>query len=189
MVRTKVDPRKVEGAVVHTKCTNILSTTKECQCVFGKNFKGTFVDGVVMGVRVTRSEAGRNQTMIKVLFAVAGVFEITKELSLAKLSAGPAPGPRPPLPDVQIVTPARVATFNYGDGSDGLLQANLHHPGRQGQANDIPFPLPPGFLASQRMTLDACRDKKQKHNESKKKRKTRRKRQVQRKMMVVLWLT
>lgn len=174
MVRTKPDPRKVEGSVVHTKCTNILSTNKECHRVFGKGFKNKFVDGVVKGVRVTKTEAGRNQTMIKVCFTVAGVFETTLELSLAKLSAGPAPGPRPPSPDVQIVTPARVATFNYGDGSEGLLQANLHHSGRQGQSGDIPFPLPPGFLASQRMGLDAFRAKKQKlDNSNRKKKKTK----------------
>ena len=50
MVRTKVDPRKFFGAIVHIKCTKILSTTKECHRVFGENFKGTFVDSVVMCV-------------------------------------------------------------------------------------------------------------------------------------------
>ena len=82
-----------------------------------------------------------------------GVTEITKEMLIGRVYAGPAPVPRPPSPNVQIVTPACVATFNYSDGSTpGLRQANLHYRPSLQTVQDF-FNKPPGFVAAQRMLL------------------------------------
>ena len=154
MVRTKSDPRKVPGAIVHTKCTNVTATAKECHRLYGAAFKTRFTDGVVLEVRKKETDGGRSQTFLYIKFAVAGVTEISKEMLINKIYAGPAPGPRPPSPDVQIVTPARVTHFNYGDGSvEGGRQANLHYQPKNKTVQD-PFVVPPGFLAAQKQSLE-----------------------------------
>ena len=90
-------------------------------------------------------------------------MEVTRELSLAKVYAGPAPGPRPPSPDVEIVTPARVTTINHDDHSRGLAQSNLHHTPKAGTISKFfgNSKFPDGFAVMQRQRLLPFGKKKQ----------------------------
>ena len=74
MVRTKSDPRKEEGAIVHVKCTNVFSTNAECCRVFGKSYKAIYCNGIVCNVKSQTSDAGQNTTYLTVFFRVVGVM-------------------------------------------------------------------------------------------------------------------
>ena len=166
MVRTKTDPRKEVGSTVHVKCTNVFSTSAECSRVFGRSYKAIYCDGEVKEVEVRKSDAGRNTTYLTVEFKIAGVMEVTRTLSLSKVYAGPAPGPRPPSPDVEIVTPARVATLNRDDHSSGMVQGNLHRTPRT-LSEFFGISPPDGFAAMQRQRLQSFGKKKQRTSKRK----------------------
>ena len=159
MVRTKNDPRREIGSIVHVKCTHLFSTNAECSRIFGRSFKTIFCDGKVIGVESRTLEAGRNSTHISIEFKIAGVMELKQTLSLSKVYPGPAPGPRPPSPDVEIVTPARVATLNRDDHSLGPPQANLHRTPKT-VTEFFGGSQPNGFAAMQRRRLEYFSNKK-----------------------------
>ena len=151
MAKSKADPRKEVGADVHVKCTNVLSTHSECSRIYGSKFKAVFCDGEVKDVRIRSTDAGRNCTKLYVEFKIAGVMEVKRWLSLAKVYAGKAPGPRPPSPDVEIVTPARVTTFNRDDLSRGPAQSNVHRTPKN--VKDFFGTSVPGFTGMQRQRM------------------------------------
>ena len=158
MVRTKADPRREVGAIVHVKCTNVLPTHAECSRIFGRSFKAIFCNGKVKEVELQTNNAGRNSTHLVVLFEIAGVMKITKTLLLSKVYPGAAPGPRPPSPDVEIVTPARVTHVNRDDHSGGL-QTNLHRTLTNAAPNHCN--IPDGFLPMQQERMGSFGKKKQ----------------------------
>ena len=158
MAKGKADFRQTIGSTVHVKCTHLFSTKLECSRTFGSSFNSVFVDGTVEEVIKRTSDSGRRSTHIKIKFRVAGVAKITKVVALGKVHDGPAPGKRPPSPEVEIVTPAKISEFNRDDRSDGPPQSNLHRVPKAKSSADIP----PGFMSIQRYWYDDVNKKKQK---------------------------
>ena len=119
MAKGKSDPRKVTGAIVHTKCMNVTENANECRRFFGGQYKTRYTKGIVQSVRIDKTKAGRNQTWLTVKFLCGGVKKVTRDLLISKVYKGPVPGLPTPPPDPQIVTPAKVTAFNYNDNTDG----------------------------------------------------------------------
>ena len=153
MGKGKDDARKKDGAAINAKTKHILKTKMEFHCNISKGFKGLFLNGTVLFWQTQSKNGGCIQTLSTCIYNVAAFRKETKELLSNKVLEGKAPEAKPPPPNSQIVTPAKMSTLNPENFQPDYTQTTLQWSPLENAFIMNPEGLPSGFIPEQYMLL------------------------------------
>jgi hypothetical protein len=114
MVTPDVDPRRVVGSRVQAKACHVTNLA-ECARRYGSNAKSAVVFGTVRDVRNTKTNTGRQSTIVVVDFILSPGVEKRAMLNIRSLKSVPAEDPPPELQANNELHPEAAATELHND--------------------------------------------------------------------------